>query len=668
MLLINFFKKASRLLVCKKKNALMLFLYPYRSSFLIVISVLFFAQNFAQSTTHSQINRLKELSKLSQESFAKSDSLARSYAQQMFDLANDNRNEAMQGEALYLIAKSYRQKSAFKALEHYKMATPFLETSNHNWLSELYYEKSNIHTFLSEFPEALSLALKSLEYNQLNNIENNIQRDMSFIGYIHDRMYEYRESIKWNRNALDLAIKLGNKSAQAVCYGRIGIAYDELAENNNFNQKLFDSALYYNLKAAKLSEEAGDLGFARTTYSNIGNSYSKLRRYDKAEEYTLKSLAVPGFEEKKGVTLVNLGKIYLETGRYEAAKKILDSAMKNTIHYGTRKYQFEAYYRLHELDVKKGNYKSALQNYIEYKSIEDSLLNETKTKQIVEVSERYKTAEKEREILVQRAELAEQNVVIQQRNYQLFGVIGFTLILGVIGYLLISQQKLKNKQLQKENELRDALLKIETQNKLQEQRLRISRDLHDNIGAQLTFIISSIDNLKYGFDIKDDKLNNKLNYISSFTTETIYELRDTIWAMNKNVISLEDLKTRITNYIDKAQIAYKNAIFQFDLSEKINQNKSFSSMEGMNILRIIQEAIHNSLKHANSSEIKIQVKQNFNNLQFEMSDNGKGFDINTVEKGHGIMNMEKRAHEISGELSISSNSNKGSSICLSIPT
>ena len=80
------------------------------------------------------------------------------------------------------------------------------------------------------------------------------------------------------------------------------------------------------------------------------------------------------------------------------------------------------------------------------------------------------------------------------------------------------------------------MAKIETQNKLQEQRLRISRDLHDNIGAQLTFIISSIDNLKFGFTDISEKLGSKLSNISSFTQQTIYELRDTIWAMNKEIL------------------------------------------------------------------------------------------------------------------------------------
>jgi len=75
--------------------------------------------------------------------------------------------------------------------------------------------------------------------------------------------------------------------------------------------------------------------------------------------------------------------------------------------------------------------------------------------------------------------------------------------------MFYNQQKLRNSQLRKENELKTALAQIETQNRLQEQRLRISRDLHDNIGAQLTFIISSIDTLKLRFKDMNEKLSDR---------------------------------------------------------------------------------------------------------------------------------------------------------------
>ena len=326
----------------------------------------------------------------------------------------------------------------------------------------------------------------------------------------------------------------------------------------------------------------------------------------------------------------------------------------------------KAFYRFHELDEKKGNYKNALKNYIDYKSIEDSLLNETKTKQIVEVREQYQTAEKERETLIQRAKIAERDLVIQERNYQIYGLSALLLILGLLGYLFYNQQKLKNKQLLKENELKEALVKIETQNKLQEQRLRISRDLHDNIATQLTFIISSIDNLKYGFDIKDKKLTNKLNTISAFTSETIYELRDTIWAMNKDKISIEDLETRIANYIDKARDIFNKTNFKFDIDLAVNLNATFSTVRGMGIYRIIQEAIHNSIKYAKASKITVYIIKVNNKLVFNVSDNGSGFDLKTVERGNGLINMEKRANSIQASFNISSKETQGTTITLTV--
>ena len=231
--------------------------------------------------------------------------------------------------------------------------------------------------------------------------------------------------------------------------------------------------------------------------------------------------------------------------------------------------------------------------------------------------------------------------------------------------LFYNQQKLKNQQLQKENELKDALVKIETQNRLQEQRLRISRDLHDNIGAQLTFIISSIDNLKYGFEIKDKQLTAKLDAISNFTSSTIYELRDTIWAMNKSEISFEDLQARISNFIDKANSIDGAINFSFVIDDSVDLSKVFTSVEGMNIHRVLQEAIHNSLKHAEATNISIDINQ-AKDLIFKVSDNGKGFNLNTVKKGNGLNNIQKRIHDIGGEFSIMSNETSGTQIRVKI--
>lgn len=92
-------------------------------------------------------------------------------------------------------------------------------------------------------------------------------------------------------------------------------------------------------------------------------------------------------------------------------------------------------------------------------------------------------------------------------------LISFLILASVIIYFLGKRNQLKRMQLEKELALKEELSQIKTKNKLQEQRLEISRDLHDNIGSQLTFIISSLDNLKFISKTKNSKILIKLEEI-----------------------------------------------------------------------------------------------------------------------------------------------------------
>ncbi|MCK6609316.1 MAG: ATP-binding protein, partial [Flavobacterium sp.] len=210
-----------------------------------------------------------------------------------------------------------------------------------------------------------------------------------------------------------------------------------------------------------------------------------------------------------------------------------------------------------------------------------------------------------------------------------------------------------------------AIAQIENQNKLHEQRLAISRDLHDNIGAQLTFIISSVENLKFGFPTMETSIKNHLTKISDFTKTTIVELRDTIWAMNANEFTFDDLSSRIYNFIEKAQSVKENTAFKFSIDESL-KNSKFSSLEGVNLYRTIQEAVNNAIKYADANEVSVQVKPNVNGITIEISDNGKGFDLDTIDLGNGIVNMQKRIEEIGGVFKIQSELNKGTQITISL--
>jgi signal transduction histidine kinase len=176
-----------------------------------------------------------------------------------------------------------------------------------------------------------------------------------------------------------------------------------------------------------------------------------------------------------------------------------------------------------------------------------------------------------------------------------------------------------------------------------------------------------LDNLKYGFKEMETKLKDRLTGISSFTSQTIYELRDTIWAMNKDSISLEDLKTRITNFMDQAKASTQGITFNFNLDQDLAADHSFKALVGMNLYRIIQESVNNSLKYADPDTISLDFKKTAAGFELQIADNGKGFNESEIEAGNGLSNMRKRAKELQGSLQINSEAGQGTTLILSIP-
>lgn len=516
------------------------------------------------------------------------------------------------------------------------------------------WNSGNFQTALDYFFESLKMNDNTKDTKASNSALNNI-------GLIYQEMGLNEKALEYHRRALKIRQDFNLPNEQIASYNNIGINLKELGN--------YDDAVTAYSQALNLAKSENNLLEYYRILDNLGNVYNLQGKLDLALEKYLEianSTNYNGGEQRLLSLYTNISDLYNERKQPRKAmvyiKKGLDLLKKYPDLRNDTASEF--YINSAETNFRLQNYRLARAQKKESFRLKDSIFSEQSAKAIADFEVTYDTEKKEREILEQRTIIAENEVVLQRRKYQIYGALGLALILGLMGYLFYNQQRLKNQQLVKENQLQDALVKIETQNQLQEQRLRISRDLHDNIGAQLTFIISSIDNLKYGFNIEDKKLNSKLETISSFASSTIYELRDTIWAMNKDKISFEDLQSRISNYIDKADFSDTNTSFSFNVDNSVNMSKTFTSVEGMNIYRIIQEAINNSLKYAEASKIEVNVNQEVSSLIFKISDNGNGFDLETIERGNGLANMEKRANEIKAQLDLKSALRKGTRVSL----
>ena len=261
---------------------------------------------------------------------------------------------------------------------------------------------------------------------------------------------------------------------------------------------------------------------------------------------------------------------------------------------------------------------------------------------------------KEKQLAEQKIELATNEAKIQRRNVQLLSLVGGVLILFLVGGFIYKILKDKQNKLQQQVALEQA----ETLNKVQNEKLRISRDLHDNIGSQLTFVISSLDNMNY---IKDEeKRKEKLTQLGGFTKDTMNQLRETIWAIKSESINLNQLVAKVGEFLDKAKIACPN--IDFKIEEKFSSGFEFNSNQAINVYRTIQEAVNNAIKYSNSTSIKFVVE----NDKLSIIDDGVGFDIETTKASNGLINMKARMNEVGFSTEISSELGKGTNISITL--
>lgn len=211
-----------------------------------------------------------------------------------------------------------------------------------------------------------------------------------------------------------------------------------------------------------------------------------------------------------------------------------------------------------------------------------------------------------------------------------------------------------------------AIRALEVQHKVQLERERISRDLHDNVGTQLSLISKNIDGAIDPLQhVSDAERVRKLSAISQTSKEVIFTLRETIWALNKEEISLEELSDKLKGFTQKLfEInATCRLLFTEDL---VDESVVLSPSEAIHLFRICQEAITNSLKYANASLMEISISSFENGYRIIIADNGIGFakDIKKASAHYGLENMKYRAGEIGCEFDIDSKPGEGTRITI----
>jgi len=205
------------------------------------------------------------------------------------------------------------------------------------------------------------------------------------------------------------------------------------------------------------------------------------------------------------------------------------------------------------------------------------------------------------------------------------------------------------------------LFALEKQQALEHERTRIATDMHDDFGANLSRIKFISEKIKLKKHVAED-LEADLTKISSFSNQMADKMNEIVWALNERFNSLDDLTSFTRAYAADYLSQYSiTLIFEAEDLDHV----MLGGEARRNVFLIIKEALHNTVKHAQASRVKILFQQQ-QNLRVVYLDDGKGFDPAYVRPlANGFVNMRKRVHQVGGSIEI--DGTKGTRITIILP-
>ena len=438
-----------------------------------------------------------------------------------------------------------------------------------------------------------------------------------------------------------------------------------------------------------IAEAGGDSAALCTLYDNFGVLHELADRPDSAAAYYRRALDFKlALDDSLGIpfSLNNLAGIAAQQGRLDEAGDLLRRSddfrtatadsfglLDNLVRWAelahtagdnataARKYEqalespilFEqgtlvsyCYERLAALYEEMQDFQRAYRNHRAMTAFRDSLFNVETDARMAALELEFETERKDRQ-------LAESRLAVAARSRQvayLFAAVGILLVAG-IG--ITRHQHLKRRQLQNEMEWSSRLRRAEYEQRLADEKLRISRELHDNIGAQLTFITSSIDNLAHR--VQGDALGPELEHISGFGRDTLGELRQTVWAMKNETGGFDALAAKLQEL--KRLAAASGQRIEVAVERGPDTAVDLSSGRLLNVYRIAQEAVQNAMKHSGAGQVQVRLRADDTGLLLEVQDRGPGFAAADIAHVGGLDNMRARCAESGGEFELASGDN-----------
>ncbi len=540
-----------------------------------------------------------------------------------------------------------------------------------------------LHRKLEAYPDALQYYLKSLEIRKQLNDSKGLAKIHLELATLSKERENYSEMLVHALKSKQLFEKLERNRDVFSSNIQIALAYDYLNEDEK-SKKIYLETL--KLIPVYGIENASDL------YHNLAILYKKIDQQDSALYYYQKAqkIFIANNDYKRlSKNYNNLGNLYAGMGDFKQSLNNFNKSLALQKTVNDSSLLQKTYWSLANYYEKIGDFKKAYK----YKDSSESLREDIfeKIKAADRFALKYVNQKRELELDKNKIEIAKRETeILTEKAVQKSQIITITLIATVLLFFVLmrvrklkqekkvtqlafEQQKIKA-QLEKEQQEKKLEEMLQDQERKaitsmitgqEEERERIAKDLHDRLGSMLSVV-----KIHYKSVEEDlEKIKNETKSQYEKANQLLDEACETVRKIAHNMVSgtltkfglipaLKELKQKIE----------ETKILEVELLAHGMDNRLNNSTE-IQLYRIIQELLNNILKHADASEVTIQLLKREEDLNIMVSDNGIGFKVDNKEfEGMGLKSIKARVAEMNGQVLIDSSKGNGTTVTIEIPT
>ncbi len=516
----------------------------------------------------------------------------------------------------------------------------------------------NCYNVWNNAPEAIRF------YQEANSIYEslgepaNVITNLSNIGVLLTRNRNYEQAERYLKDALERSKKINFAPGLADANINLGVLEESRRE--------YSKAIKYFQNAATYYRQLGQISHLANTHSNIGWGYNLLGDFDRAltelntAQKLLDTLQLP---REKANLAANFSAVHNNRGDYRLARQMATDALPAAEAVGDLTLKKKLLENLALSCERLGDFAAAATHCRQWLEVERKMFDSEKNTQLLALERQYETAKKERQILAQQLQ-------IQQKSAQnrMILLLVFALLVAGIAVALwlrsrlrynqrlaaqqaeIQEQRIHEMQQEQKMLAMDAML-----NGQEEERKRIAKDLHDGLGGLLTTI-------KLHFNVIQEQVR-QLEELKAYQRagEMIDDACDEVRRISHNMMpSALDKFGLVAALEDLAETL--RATQQLDISiQAANWHERPDEARETMLFRIVQELIHNAVKHAEASKITVHLDSNDQQLSLRVEDNGQGFDPEQARKsgGLGLKSVESRVRYLGGTVQFDSAPGRG---------